>query len=189
MPRGLQRQSGLAHASRASQGHEAVRRDEIHDGAERRLAPDQLGQVEGEIRQAGRRSDGCLIVADLTRELIAAPGHRPDEMAIGAQNLSEHGDLGSQVVFLDDPVRPHAAHELVLADDRAASVDEGNQRIERPTAQLDRSAIGQQLAAMAHDLEPAKFNSYRNATLQRSKARSLLAAMRSAVPNPSVKRR
>ena len=110
-------------------------------------------------------------------------------MAIGAQNLSEHGDLGSQVVFLDDPVRPHAAHELVLADDRAASVDEGNQRIERPTAQLDRSAIGQQLAAMAHDLEPAKFNGYRNATLQRSEARSLLAAMRSAVPNPSVKRR
>jgi hypothetical protein len=45
-----------------------------------------------------------------------------------------------------------------LSEDRAASVDEGHQRIERPTAQLDRSAIGQQLATMADDLEPAKFN-------------------------------
>ncbi len=39
-------------------------------------------------------------------------------------------------------------------------VDEGQQRIERPTAELDRSAIGQQLAAMPYDLEPAKFNCY-----------------------------
>jgi hypothetical protein len=54
----------------------------------------------------------------------------------------------------------HAAHDFVFAEDRAASVDEGQERIERPTAQLDRSAIRQQLAAMAHDLEPAKFNGY-----------------------------
>ncbi len=81
-------------------------------------------------------------------------------MTIGAQNLSEPGDLGGQAIFLDHPVRPHAAQELVFAEDRAASVDEGYQRIERPTAQLDRSAIGQQLAAMAEDLEATKFNGY-----------------------------
>ena len=81
-------------------------------------------------------------------------------MAIGAKHLSEHVDLGRQAIFLDDLVRPHAAHELVFAEDRAASVDEGQQRIERPTAQLDRSAVSQQLSAMAHDLEPAKLNNF-----------------------------
>ena len=38
------------------------------------------------------------------------------------------------------------------------SVDEGHQRIERPPAQLDRPAIDQQLAAVADDPKPAKFN-------------------------------
>jgi hypothetical protein len=82
-------------------------------------------------------------------------------MAIGAKNPSEYGNLGRQAIFLDDPVRPHAAHEFVFAEDRASSVDEGHQRIERPTAQLDRSAIGQQLSAMADDLEPAKLKDFR----------------------------
>jgi len=81
-------------------------------------------------------------------------------MAISAKRLSERGDLGWQVVFLDDPVRPHAAQEFVFAEDRPASVDEGDQRIERPTTQFDGSAICQQFAAMADDLEPAKFNGY-----------------------------
>ena len=47
------------------------------------------------------------------------------------------------------------------SEDGAASVEEGYQRIERPTAQLDRSAIGQQLAAMRDDLKSAKFNADR----------------------------
>jgi hypothetical protein len=41
-------------------------------------------------------------------------------------------------------------------------VDEGHQSIERPPTQLDRSAIGQQLATMADDLESAKFDYCRN---------------------------
>ena len=129
-------------------------------------------------------------------------------MAIDAKCLSEHRDLGRQVVFLDDPIRPHAAHEFVFAEHRATSVDEGHERIKRPTAQLDRLAIGQQLSAMADDPEPAKFNGYGifrqpchgvdcSATLpdfptliaHRSEASRAFAATRSVVPNPSVKRR
>ena len=90
----------------------------------------------------------------------------------------------------------------------ATSVDEGHERIKRPTAQLDRLAIGQQLSAMADDPEPAKFNGYGifrqpchgvdcSATLpdfptliaHRSEASRAFAATRSVVPNPSVKRR
>jgi hypothetical protein len=81
-------------------------------------------------------------------------------MPIDAKHLSEPVDLGRQAIFLDDLVRPHATHELVFAEDPAARVDEGDQGIERPTAQLDRSAIGQQLAAMADDPEPTKVNRY-----------------------------
>jgi hypothetical protein len=64
-------------------------------------------------------------------------------MTIGSEYLSEHGDLGRQVVFLDDLVRPHAAQEFVFAKDRAASLDEDHQRIERSLAQLDRAPIDQ----------------------------------------------
>jgi len=46
-------------------------------------------------------------------------------MAIGARHLSEYVDLGRQAIFLDDLVRPHAAHEFVFAEDRAARLDEG----------------------------------------------------------------
>src|SRR5207245_8794329 len=99
---------------------------------------------------------------DLARKLIAAPGYRPDEMAIGAKYLSEHTDLSRQVVFLDDAVRPYEAHELVFVQHRAARVDEGHQRIERPPTELDRSAIGQQLATPADDLESAKFDCCRS---------------------------
>jgi hypothetical protein len=70
-------------------------------------------------------------------------GHRPDQMTIGSEYLSEHGDLGRQVGFLDDLVRPHAAKEFVFAKDRAASLDEDHQRIERSLAQLDRAPIDQ----------------------------------------------
>src|SRR5262245_40700098 len=106
----------------------------------------------------GRRNSRGRCRAHLPRELIAAARHRPDEIAIGTKNLSQHEDLGREVVFLDDPVRPHAAHELVLGEDRAASVDESHERIECPTTQLHRSTIDQQLSAMTDDSEPAKLN-------------------------------
>src|SRR3989442_13423759 len=79
-------------------------------------------------------------------------------MAIGAKYLSERGDLGVKVVLLDDPVGPDPAHQIILAEDSAASVDEGHERVERPSAELDRPAIGEQLAAMTDHLKSAEFN-------------------------------
>jgi len=69
--------------------------------------------------------------------------------------------LGREVIFFDHSVRPDAAHELVFAEDRTASVEEGYQCIERPTAEFDRATIGQQLAAIRDDLKSAKFNADR----------------------------
>ena len=135
---------------------------EIQGVSELRLSADQFRKGLGKVPHSRERRRGVRgRRADLARELISAPGHRPDEMAIGAEHLTQGGDLRREVVLLDDPVGPHAAHELVLAEDCAASVDEGHERLERPRAQLDRPAIGQQLAAMADDLESAKFNGCR----------------------------
>jgi hypothetical protein len=163
VPRDLHAQSRLSDAAGTHQANQSMFGGQGGDFSEFCLSADQFRSRLRKVRHPRRRrtTGGRRRCANLTRELIAAPSHRPDEIAIGAKNLSEHGDLGGQVVFLDDPVRPHAAHELVFAEDRTASVDEGYQRIERPTAELDRAAIGQQLATMAGKLEPAKFNGYR----------------------------
>src|SRR5438132_12327415 len=95
--------------------------DQCRDFFELALPTDQLRNRLRKIRhpRGGRRTSGRGGV-DLPRELIAAPGHRSDEMAIGAKYLSEHTDLSRQVVFLDDAVRPYEAHELVFVQHRAA---------------------------------------------------------------------
>jgi hypothetical protein len=77
-------------------------------------------------------------------------------MAIGRKQLSELRDLSREVISLDDPVRPHAAQELLFAEDRAVRLEESHQRVERPATQLHRSTVDQQLPAMADDLEPAE---------------------------------
>ena len=145
VPRDLQAQSRLADAAGADQADQSMFGGQGRDFCEFDLSTDQFRHRLRKVRHPrGRRTSGRgSRRADFARELIAASGHRPDEVAIGAKELSEHGDLSRQVVFLDDPVRPHAAHELVLTEDLAASVDEGQQRIERATAELDRSTIGQ----------------------------------------------
>ncbi len=163
MPCDLQAQSRLADAAGADQGDQPMRGDQVRDVSELSLSADQVRHGLRKVRHPGGHSSNGRgrRRTDLARELIAASRHRPDQIAISAKHPSEHGDLGLKVVLLDNPVGPHAAHEFVLAEDRAASVEEGHQRIERPPAQLDRLAIGQQLAAMADDLEPAKFNGRR----------------------------
>ena len=163
-PRHFQAQSRLAYPAGTDQADQPMFRGQGCDFPKFGLSTDQFRNRLRKVRHPrgwsasgrGRR------YADLTSELIAVTGHCPDETTISAKRLSEHGDLGWQVVSLDGPVRPHAAHEFVFAEHRATSVDEGHERIKRPTAQLDRLAIGQQLSAMADDPEPAKFDCCRN---------------------------
>src|SRR2546422_2406695 len=76
-----------------------------------------------------------------------------DEITIGAEDLAQRGDLGLEVVFLDDAVRPHAPHQPVLVDNGAARVDQRDQRVEGSPAQLDGPAVDEQLAPMTDNLE------------------------------------
>src|SRR2546422_4028524 len=76
-----------------------------------------------------------------------------DEITIGAEDLAQRGDLGLEVVFLDDAIRPHAPHQPVLVDDGAARVDQRDQRVEGSPAQLDGPAVDEQLTPMTDNLE------------------------------------
>src|SRR2546425_6259337 len=57
-----------------------------------------------------------------------------------SEDLAQRGDLGLEVVFLDDAVRPHAPHQPVLVDDGAARVDQRDQRSEEHTSELQSLA-------------------------------------------------
>jgi hypothetical protein len=65
--------------------------------------------------------------ANLVRELIPAARDRSDQIAVGPQCLSQDGNSGLKIVFLDNPPGPHAAHQLVLADDPSPGVDQSHQ--------------------------------------------------------------
>ena len=43
---------------------------------------------------------------DLAGKLVAAPGDRADQVTVGPEGPAERGDLGLEVVFFDNPVRP-----------------------------------------------------------------------------------
>jgi hypothetical protein len=57
---------------------------------------------------------------------------------------------------LDDPVGPHARHQRVLGDDGSARLDQRHQHVEGAPAELDRPAVGEQLAAMRQHPETAE---------------------------------
>ena len=134
--------------------------NQVHGVLELGLPADQLRNGLGKIRRRRehRRGGRGRRPADLARELIATPGHCPDEVTIGAERLSKRRDLGLEVVLLDDPVGPYPAQQLVLAEDSATGVEEGHEGVEGAPAEVDRQAIGEQLSAMADHLKAAKFN-------------------------------
>jgi len=80
--------------------------------------------------------------------LIAAPGDCADERALRPEGGAQGCNLGCQTIFLDDPARPHAGHQRLFADDGSARFDQRHQHIEGAPAELDRPAVGKQLAAV-----------------------------------------
>ena len=56
--------------------------------------------------------------------------------------------MGLEIVLLSDAVGPHALHQRVFAYDRAARLDQRYQYIEGACAELERPAVGEQLAAL-----------------------------------------
>ena len=67
--------------------------------------------------------------------------------AVGSQGLAQWRDLGLKAVLIDHPAGPHAAHQLVLGQDRPGGIDERQEHLESAAAELDWLAVCQQLAA------------------------------------------
>ena len=65
----------------------------------------------------------CGANADLTSELVAAPGDGADELAIGAKGFAERDNLARQPVLFDDPALPNLIQQPVLADHRSRGFD------------------------------------------------------------------
>ena len=132
--------------------------------AELGVAADQFGNRRGQVRRrqataaSGRRGRGRV---DLAGELVAAPGYGAHQVAVAGERLAQRRDLHLQVVLFDDPAGPDAAHQLVLAQDRAARVDQRDEHVEGAPAQLERDAVCEQFAALPQQPETAELDDRR----------------------------
>jgi hypothetical protein len=86
--------------------------------------------------------------ADFAGELVTASGHGTDQIAIRTESGAQRRNLPLEIIFLDDPIGPHARHQRILRNHCATRLDQRHQHVEGATAELDRPAIGEQLAAM-----------------------------------------
>ena len=85
-----------------------------------------------------------------TSELIAAAGDRADQIWV-SQSCTEGPDLGAQIAFFDDPAGPNAADQLFLADNGPVRLDQRKEYIKGASAELYRSTVGENFAAMRQD--------------------------------------
>jgi len=61
-----------------------------------------------------------------------------------------------QIVLRDDPPWPDPADQLVFADNGAIGLDERHEHVGRAPAESQWSAVGENVAVLRQDLEPAK---------------------------------
>lgn len=110
----------------------------------------QRGHVAGAAFGRGgrdRRGSGRLgtgLAVQRQREAVAATGHRGDR--VRPEQLAQREHLDLQVVVLDDPSGPDEVEQLGAGDRALAPLDEGEQQLERASADLRRPAVDEQLA-------------------------------------------
>ena len=97
---------------------------------------------------------------ELHRRCGALPGAglHEQEGEVAGISFRVHG-AGPPLVLLPldllpvDSVGPHARHQRVFGNDRPARLDERQQHVKGATAELDRPAVGEQLAAIRRQQE------------------------------------
>jgi hypothetical protein len=85
---------------------------------------------------------------DLGRKLVTASGHGPDQIAIRTESGTQRRNLPLEIIFLDDPIGPYVRDQRILGNHRSVRLDQRHQHVKAATAELDRAAVGEQLAAM-----------------------------------------
>ena len=96
--------------------------------------------------------------ANCASEPVAAAELSADQLAIFTKSLAQRADLDLQIPFRDDNPLPSTAHKLVFGDQRSVGLQQDQKEIESACSQLDRSAIGNQLALSQLDTETTKFD-------------------------------
>ena len=167
----------LADAAGAGQGDEPMRGGKAQDLVENVIPANQLGNRLRQVRRRqlpgdppvgtgfagiGLRGGYCragigLRAArygvDLGRKLVAASGHGTDQIAIRTESGAQRRNLPLEIIFLDDPIGPHARHQRILGNHCAVRLDQRHQHVKGATAELDRPAVGEQFAAMRQQEE------------------------------------
>jgi hypothetical protein len=85
---------------------------------------------------------------DFAGELVAPPGHSADQSRLRTQRRAQRRNLHLQDILLDDPVRPHASHQRLLADHGATRLDQRQQYVMRAPAKPDWLTVGKQFTAI-----------------------------------------
>ena len=159
------REARLADPARAGDGDRPVGREQGLDAGhvvvatvERAARVRQIRRRPKFPRYAGggfRRSCRCRAASRCTpvartrrfaldgqREAVTPPGHRRDRLV--PEQFAQRDDLHLEVVLLDHEARPHDIQQLVLRDRPVPALDECEQGVERPAAELDRLVVDRQ---------------------------------------------
>src|SRR5258708_21516739 len=119
-----------------------------------------------------------------------------DDVTIAALAVAECSaqgtDLDLQVGLLDEGLRPDARDQFVLADHVAGALDQKDENVEGAAAEPHLSVALKQKPLLGKEQELAKRDCasvHRSTSLESPRScNSCFAAMRSAVPKPSLKR-
>src|SRR6266850_3790119 len=188
--RDLEAQSCLTDAASADQADQPMRRGQGRDFSEFGLSTDQFRNRLRQVR--GPRGPRRRALPDGGDEPVPSPGQRLDEQGfprVVPQHRSNGGDVALQHLRLNVRLRPQRLEELIVRHQAPGVLDEIPQH--GKSLGCEKNALFSQAIttpeALVDGVEP-EWRKLSHRT-QRSEARRALAAMRSAVSNPSVKRR
>ena len=98
------------------------------------------------------------IRAQYANEPVAAPKFCADEIAVRAERFAQYGDVNLQVLFRYYDARPHPVEKLLLCDERAVGLQQGQKEAEGASAKLDRNTVGEQPPLAQQYAETAEFD-------------------------------
>jgi hypothetical protein len=99
------------------------------------------------------------IRAEHAGESVAAAEFGADDIAVRAERFAQCGDLNLEVLLRHHDIRPYPTDELLLGEEQAVSLQEGQKQIEGARAELDWNTVGEQLPLAQQHAETAEFES------------------------------
>lgn len=109
---------------------------------------------------------GARRFGDLANELVTAPRHSANQIAIALERPANGGDLRFESVLLDDPVGPDALDQGILADHPAVGFYQRHQHIEGSSRELGRRAIAQDVSTIRSDLPTTELEDRRQRSVR-----------------------